>query len=358
MSVSAEQLVNELSALISYVSGEKKQIAVTPSSQLAPQAQSIVFVSDAKILSEVLNSKASIIVTTPALAAEIKNSTKTVLAAKDVYFAMSQVNSKFFAKSFLVKPFDEKPIHSSAVVHPSAKIHPTCVLGPGVVVYEGCTIGANTVLGANSVVQHFTTIGENCQISPNVTIGHNVRMGNRCEIKAGSVIGSDGFGYAHDSKGNHYKIPHYGELIIEDDVHIGAVCAIDRGTYEVSFIGAGTKIDNHCHFGHNIRIGKNCLITAGFRSAGTVTMGDNCIFGGATSVNGKVELTSGVTIGPLSGVTNDILKPGVYAGYPVIPMKESLKVQASLASLPRLRKNVAKLMKHLGLDEPNDEKNT
>ena len=101
--------------------------------------------------------------------------------------------------------------------------------------------------------------------------------------------------------------------------------AIDRGTFDVSLIGAGTKIDNHCHFGHNVRIGKNCLITAGFRSAGSITVGDNCIFGGGTAVNGKVELTNNVTIAPLSGVTNDILEPGAYGGYPPIPFKDFLK---------------------------------
>ncbi|MEK6555635.1 MAG: UDP-3-O-(3-hydroxymyristoyl)glucosamine N-acyltransferase [Bdellovibrionota bacterium] len=351
MSISAEQILNEFSSLIAYASGDKKQTAVTPSSQLEPKAQSIVFVSDAKILPSILNSLVNIIVTTPALASEIKSSSKTVLSSKDVYFAMSQVNSKFFPKSFLTKAFEEKAIHSTAIVHPTAQLGAGVILGPGVVISEGCTIGAGTVIGANSVVQHFTTIGENCHINPNVTIGHNVRIGHRCEFKSNSVIGSDGYGYAHDAKGNHYKIPHYGELIIEDDVHVGAVCAIDRGTYEPSVIGAGTKIDNHCHFGHNVRIGKNCLITAGFRSAGSATIGDNCIFGGASSVNGKINICSGVTIAPHSAVTNDITEPGVYGGYPPIPFKEFLKVQASLASLPRIRKNVAKMMKNLGFSE-------
>ena len=179
-------------------------------------------------------------------------------------------------------------------------------------------------------------------------------MGNRCEVKPQSSIGSDGFGYSHDEKGNHYRLPHYGPTIIEDDVHIGANVSLDRGTYDPSFIGMGTKIDNHCHLGHNVKIGRNCLITAGFISAGTVVVGDNCIFGGRASLNGGITITDNCLFGALSGITKDIPKSGKYAGYPAVDFKDSLRVQISMTKLPELRAKVAKIVKHLGLSESED----
>lgn len=354
MAVTAAQILTEFKDLIQFVHGDTQASAEHIAPQTAPANNSIAFTTDPKAFEKALTRTNLILVTTPALAelAVTQKTRHTVLASHNVYLSMALVAQKFFEKKFLKMPFTNKNWHESAVIHPEAKVDPSAVLGPGAVIHSKAEVQARTVLHSNVVIESHSVIGSDCLIHSNVVIGHNVKMGSRCEVKAGSVIGSDGFGFAPDKKtGQHHKIPHYGELVIEDDVHIGALCAIDRGTFELSFIGSGTKIDNHCHFGHNIRIGKNCLITAGFRSAGTVTIGDNCVFGGSTCVNGKVEICSNVIIGPLSAVTNDITQPGTYSGYPPIEMKDFLKAQASFASLPRLRKNVAKILKHLGLSE-------
>jgi UDP-3-O-[3-hydroxymyristoyl] glucosamine N-acyltransferase len=357
MIVSAEQIVEKLQPLVKFFSGNTKATATKPCAQEAPIADGITYVSDKKTFLTLLQSPVNLIVADAKLLTDEKiaqagnNSAKTILQSNNVYLAMALINQTFFPIPFVRKPFHKENIHPSAIIHPEAKLAANVVVGPGAVISAGVTIGARTYIGANTVIENNVSIGEECFIHALVAIGHTVRIGNRCEIKPHAVVGSDGYGYAHDEKGNHYRLPHYGELIIEDDVHIGANVNIDRGTYGPAIIRFGTKIDNHCHFGHNVDIGKNNLITAGFISAGSVKIGANAIFGGRTSVNNKVELCDNVTAGGMTVFSNDITKPGMYAGFPATDYKTALRAQASIASLPRLRRNLAKVMKHLGLKE-------
>lgn len=353
--VSAQTICKEFPNLISIVQGNPERTATNICSQNEPKEQALVYVSDPQIFKKLLDSPVSVIVAHEKLTKAAPASDKTILSTSNVYLAMAMINKKFFPQKFLYQPFAGERVHKSAVIHPTATIASTAVIAPGVVIHERVSIGDRAFIGANTVIEANSSIGDDTILHPQVYIGHSVKMGARCEVKPNSTVGSDGFGYAHDAKGNHYRLPHNGATIIEDDVHIGAGVNIDRGTYDPSVIGAGTKIDNYCHFGHNIRIGKNCLVTAGLITAGSVTIGDNCIFGGRTTINGQVHIVSGTSIGPLSGVNNDITVPGVYSGYPPIPIKESLKVQASLAKLPLLRKQAAKMMKHLGLKEEGQE---
>jgi UDP-3-O-[3-hydroxymyristoyl] glucosamine N-acyltransferase len=360
MAISAEQIIETFQPLVTLAMGNPKQTADKPCAQENPVANAITYVSDKKTFLILLQSPVNIIVADAKLLADenlaqtSSASSKTILQSKNVYLAMAKINQRYFALPFLREPFHKDKIHPTAVIHPDAKIDSTVIIGPGVVVSANVKIGARTFIGANSVIETNVQIGENCFIQPQVTIGHTVRIGNNVEIKAHSVVGTDGFGFAHDEKGNKTRVPHYGELIIEDNVHIGASVNIDRGTYEPSIIGFGTIIDNHCHLGHNIQVGKNSIMTAGFISAGSAKIGSNVVFGGRSSVNGKVEICDNVTIGGLSGVTNDIKKPGMYGGYPTIEYKSFLKAHASFGSLPRLRRNLSKVMKHLGLKDESE----
>lgn len=349
--VSAKTISTEFKNLVTVVHGDSERTATNICSQNEPKEKGLVYVSDKKLFQKLLDSPVSIIVTTEALAGSASPNDKTILSTKNVYLAMAMINKKFFANKFLKQPFAGDRIHKSASVHPSAKIAATAVISPNVVIYENVVIGERVFIGANTVIEANSSIGDDTYLHPLVYIGHTVKIGARCEVKPNSTIGSDGFGYAHDAQGNHYRLPHNGATILEDDVHVGANVNIDRGTYDRSFIGAGTKIDNHCHFGHNITMGKNCIVTGGFISAGSVTVGDNCVIGGRSTINGQVEITSGVTLGGLSGAHNDVTKPGIYAGYPLTDFKHNLRVQASLPKLPELRRQVAKIMKHLGLNE-------
>ncbi len=337
--------------LLLLLEGDPKTQITGSSPQTGPKAQTVVFVGDEKLLTSALSSPAAALVVSEKVAATAKANAqgKVILQARNTYLSMALVNSRFFVLPFYKKPFAGQMIHPTAIIAASAKLGKDVSVGPLAVIHEDVTIDSGTYIGSHVVIEPKTSLGENCYIHPHVYIGHTCQIGHRVEIKPMSVIGSDGFGFATDEKGHHHKIPHYGPVIIGDDVNIGANVNIDRGTYDAAVIGAGTKIDNHCHFGHNVRIGKNCLLTAGFVSAGSSSMGDNCITAGRTSLNGHTHVTNNVTMGPLSTITNDITKPGVYAGFPPIGFRDSLKAQASIQHLPRIRKNVAKIMKHLGL---------
>jgi UDP-3-O-[3-hydroxymyristoyl] glucosamine N-acyltransferase len=226
----------------------------------------------------------------------------------------------------------------SAQVDPSAAIGPYAVIGPDVV------IGRHTTIGAHSIVEQGSSIGDETVIHPSVYIGHSVQIGNRCEIYPNTTIGKEGYGYAHDQKGNHYKIPHQGGVVLEDDVHIGANCAIDRGTFGETRIEFGTKIDNQCHIGHNCKIGRNGLLTAHLAMAGSSEVGDNFICGGKTAITGHIKITNNVQLAALSGVGKNIDQPGQYGGNPLLPLQEFIKTKVALTHLTEMRKQVNRLM--------------
>lgn len=351
MAVTAATLLESFSGLMEHHSGPLDVLIKGPCAQTQPLERCVAFVSEKEHLPKLLQSKLALIVVNNKLAQHLSSGNPTILLSPNPYLAMALVNKKFFPVLNQRKSFSQERIHSSAQIHPSAKISPTAQIGPNTVIYDNVTIGEDTFIGANCVIESDVEIGHSCFIHHMVNIGHTTKIGNAVEIKPNSTIGSDGFGYAHDHEGNHFRLPHYGALIIEDDVHIGANVNVDRGTFEPARIGRGTKIDNHCHFAHNVVIGKNNLITAGFITAGSSQVGDNCVFAGRASVNGHITICSGVTIGPLTAVSNDITAPGMYMGFPPLPYRDALKVNASLGSLPRMRKNLAQVMKQLGLSE-------
>ncbi|MEQ1663960.1 MAG: UDP-3-O-(3-hydroxymyristoyl)glucosamine N-acyltransferase [Bdellovibrionales bacterium] len=354
-SASAMQIVKAFSELVQPLDGVQERKALCASSQDSPKHESIVYIAEEKYLSATLKSQCSIIVVHKKIsekAKELNNGQKTLLVTSNTYLAMALINARFFSLNFKKKPFGDGPlIHSTAVLDKTVELGADVVIGPGAVLSKNVKIGARTYIGANTVIEAHTRIGEDCYIHAQVQIGHTCVIGNRVEIKSHSVIGSDGFGFAHDNVGKHYHIPHYGSIIVEDDVYIGANVNIDRGTFDSAIVGSGTKIDNHCHFGHNCKIGKNCIITAGIIVAGSSTIGSNCVFAGRVSVNGHISICDNCSFGPLSAITNDVLKPGIYAGYPIIPIRDSLKVQASLEHLPMIRKNLSRVLKHLGLNK-------
>lgn len=355
MSVSTEQILSAYPDLVQWLEGDRATAASTPCSQDHPVAGGIAYVADEKHLEKLLKSEIAILVVHQKIAnqAQTQNkSNKTLLVSKNTYLAMALINERFLSLPFKRNPISQLNSNTAqAQISKLAKIGKNVVIAPGAVISDDVEIGDNTYIGANTVIEPKTRIGQNCYIHPQVYIGHTCSIGNAVEIKPFSTIGTDGFGYAHDDKGNHYRIPHYGAVIIEDNVHIGANVNIDRGTFDSAKIGYGTKIDNHCHFGHNVHVGRNCLITAGMIVAGSTKIGDNCVFGGRTSINGHIEIVSGCSFGPISGITNNVTEPGVYSGYPIEPFRQFLKSRASIPQLPRIRKNLAKVMKQLGLKE-------
>ncbi len=315
-----------------------------PKSTNAPSEKCVLYVPTQKVFDQALSSSASLLIIDKKINAENSKTDKAIFSSSNLQLSMALINQRFFTAPNYKTSFNKEPgVHKTAHVATTATIGKNVSIGPGVTIHDNCEIGDNVYIGANAVIDAGAKIGEATHIFPLVYIGHDTHIGKNCKIQANSNIGSDGFGYGSSHLGEHHYKPHLGRVIIGDNVDIGAGVCIDRGTYEDSTIGAGTKVDNMCHFGHNIIIGKNCLFAGGVMTAGSATIGDYCVFGGATIINGHISVTSKVMVGGRSAVNKSITEPGQYAGYPIQPVKDSLRTLTSLPHLPNLRKAVKNL---------------
>ena len=230
-------------------------------------------------------------------------------------------------------------VHSTAIVHPSAKIGENVIIEERAVIRSGAEIGAGSRIGAMSVNGEQVRIGQDCQVFPSVTIYPQASIGNRVVIHAGTVVGSDGFGYVRDRKtGRHEKFPQMGRLEIGDDVEIGANCAVDRGALDMTRIGRGTKIDNLVHIGHNVQIGEDVVIAAQTGLSGSVVVEDNVVIGGQVGIGDHVRIESGAILGAKSGIPSRKVIRGkgvVFWGTPARPIKQYLKELAVLARMAK-----------------------
>lgn len=245
------------------------------------------------------------------------------------------------------------PVLYPATAH-AAGVHATAVLGRGVVLGEGVAIGPHVVLGcdvtvgartrldAHVVVGDGVEIGEDCDLRAGVTLYAGTSLGARVRVHAGARLGSDGFGYVFRN-GAHDKIPHVGRCIVESDVEIGANTTIDRGSIDDTVIGAGTKIDNLVHVGHNVRIGRLCLLMAQVGIAGSARIEDGCILAGQVGVGGHVTIGQGARLGGQAGVFGDVPGGQTWSGYPARPHREALRAQAAMFKLPPLLRALERL---------------
>jgi UDP-3-O-[3-hydroxymyristoyl] glucosamine N-acyltransferase len=222
---------------------------------------------------------------------------------------------------------------------PSAVVAGTVTIDAWSFVGAEASIGQRTWIGAGCVIGSGVVIGEDCKIYPRVTIYPGTRIGNRSTVHAGAVLGSDGFGYVHDSAtGRYEKFPQIGTLVIEDDVEIGANTTIDRGALEMTRIGRGAKIDNLVHIGHNCQIGANVIIAAQAGFSGSIVIEDNVVIGGQVGVGEHARIQEGVMLGGQAGVLpKKVLrgKGAAFWGTPAKPLREYLKSLAALARLGR-----------------------
>jgi UDP-3-O-[3-hydroxymyristoyl] glucosamine N-acyltransferase len=237
-------------------------------------------------------------------------------------------------------------IHSQAVVSPSARLDPSVSIDASAYISAEVVLGANVVIYPNVYVGEGSEIGEQSEIYPNVTIYPKTRIGKRVRIHAGTVIGSDGFGYMKHESGVQEKIPQIGSVEIEDDVEIGANCTIDRATLGTTRICAGTKIDNLVQVGHNSEIGQHSVIVAQVGISGSVLMGKRCVLAGQVGVSDHVRLEDDAVVGAQSGVVRD-LKAGRWLGTPAVPSIKAIRVSHFIPKIPELYRQIQTLEKRL-----------
>jgi UDP-3-O-[3-hydroxymyristoyl] glucosamine N-acyltransferase len=210
-------------------------------------------------------------------------------------------------------------IHPTAVIDPSACIGEGCIIDPYVVVKEHVTIGARTKIASHTIIEKAVTIGEDCQISGCVVI-ECADIGNRVRIDSGARIGQPGFGFHRDYVKGHVPILQIGQVIIEDDVVIGANTCIDRGSLENTFIGRGTMIDNLVQVAHNAQMGRNCVIVAQSGIAGSTVLGNAVTIAGQVGIAGHLKIGDGAVVAAQSGVMRDVHSKETVGGYPAVPI--------------------------------------
>lgn len=237
-------------------------------------------------------------------------------------------------------------VHPSAVVHESVQLGRGVFIGAQVVLEAGVRVGDQTVIMPGTVILHEVHIGERCVVQPNVTIYDHVQIGNRVMIHAGAVLGSDGFGYVPDGR-ELQKVPHIGNVVIEDDVEIGANSCIDRATTGTTRIGRGTKIDNLVQVAHNVRIGHSTVICAQTGISGSTQVGNWVRLGGQVGIVGHISVGDGASVGAQSGVTKS-LQPGTSViGYMAQERRHELRKRAALERLPELLATVRELRRRV-----------
>ncbi len=275
------------------------------------------------------------------VAGEFASSKKVLIRVPNARVAVARLLPVFFP------PDQHAPgVHPSATIAPSAQIDSTSHIGPN------CVIGDRVRIGARSVLMGGNHLGRDCQIGddaclfPNVVIYAKCQVGHRVSIHAGTVIGSDGYGYVFD-EGRHRKMLQVGNVIIHDDVEIGANAAIDRGALGATVIGQGTKIDNLVHVAHNVTIGRHCLIMGQVGFAGSTRLGDYCVIASQSGIAGHLKLGTQATVGAKSGVMRDVPDKGTVLGIPAAPDKQAKRQMIAITQLPELIRRTRELEKQV-----------
>ena len=252
--------------------------------------------------------------------------------------AFTSLIMKFFSQ-----PASLVSVDKTAFVHQTSKVGENLSLGKNVVISSNCVIGNNVKIFHNTVLMENIEVGDDTIIYPNVSIREDCKIGKRVIIHAGAVIGADGFGYQKDDKGVYNKIPQIGNVVIEDDVEIGANTTIDRAALGSTVIQKGAKIDNLVQIAHNVSVGNNTVMSAQSGVSGSVKIGKNVIVAGQVGIAGHLEITDNVILMAQSGVPKTISKPGLYFGYPAKEAKKAKVLEAHFRNFPEYVERIKNL---------------
>ena len=297
----------------------------------------LTFVANARYTQHLETTRASAVIVSPDVTTALPS-----LLSDNPYLA--------FARAVALLHPPERP---EPGVHPSAQVHPSATLGAGVhvgalaVVGAGVTLGPRSVLHPHVVLYDGVVIGEDCVLHSGVQVREGCRLGRRVVVQNGAVIGGDGFGFARDSRGRYEKIPQVGTVVVEDDVEIGALVAIDRAALKETRIGRGVKIDNLVQIGHSVSIGEDSVLAGQVGIAGSTRVGRGVTLAGQVGVAGHLSVGDGVVVTAQSGIPGSVEAGAIISGSPAIDNRAWLKASAVFSRLPDLQKRVRELERRI-----------
>jgi UDP-3-O-[3-hydroxymyristoyl] glucosamine N-acyltransferase len=289
------------------------------------RAEHLSFLSNRKYATLLAQTKAGAIL----VPRNLEGEDERWIRVDDPYFAIARIMTRWFSTRPLPKGVSPK-----ASISPSAKLGTNVAVGPFATIGDNVVIGNNVAIFQSVSIEAGSTLGDDSIIYPNVVIYDGTRIGCRCIIHAGVIIGSDGYGFAMH-EGKHHKIPQIGIVRIEDDVEIGAGTTIDRAALGETVIGEGTKIDNLVQIGHNVKIGKHCLLVSQVGVAGSTELGDHVFVAGQSGFSGHLKIGHRVQVAAKSAVLADVPDDTKVMGSPAMPFNEFARRHAAVKKLAR-----------------------
>ncbi|AOV97741.1 UDP-3-O-(3-hydroxymyristoyl)glucosamine N-acyltransferase [Edwardsiella hoshinae] len=322
--------------------GDGDLVITGVASMHSAQANQITFLSNSRYREQLAACQAGAVVLTQADLAYCPTSALVVKNPYLTYALMAQLMDS--------TPQPASGIAPSAVIDPTAKLGANVAIGANAVIEEGVELGDGAIIGAGCFIGKFAKIGAATRLWANVSVYHQVEIGAHCLVQSGTVIGSDGFGYANE-RGNWVKIPQLGSVRIGDHVEIGACTTIDRGALDDTVIASGVIIDNQCQIAHNVMIGDNTAVAGGVIMAGSLKIGRYCQIGGASVINGHMEICDQAVVTGMGMVMRPITEPGIYSsGIPLQPNKTWRKTAALVMNIDEINKRLKAVEKKVHSD--------
>ena len=300
----------------------------------------LTFLANLKYAHHIYNTEASIVLVNNDFKPE-QPIRATLVKVENAYAALAMLlNLVEQSKS------KKKGVDSTAFIAASATVSDDCYVGNFAYIGEGVKMGKNCMVYPHAYIGDHVTVGDNCVFYPHATVYENCTIGNNCILHAGSVVGADGFGFAPEGE-TYKKIPQLGNVIIEDDVEIGANTTIDRAVMDSTIIRRGVKLDNLVQIAHNVEVGENTVMAAQVGIAGSVKVGKHCMFGGQVGLAGHIHVADHVVFGAQCGVISDVKEPATLLGAPAINAKAFMRSSAIFNRLPDMYRQMGQMRREI-----------